>query len=371
MAMTMPSSLIREMTSIDPEQIETAELVFPCGDVGQTLDFYTKELGFRVDAIFPADAPRVARISGHGLRIRLEHCDDPEKHILPSTIDDVEHIAREVHGLINADDIEIDLEPHAGAPELPLLVPSLVIQQYSDDSWGTGRAGMQYRDLIPDRLGGRYIASHIRIPTGGPVPDYVHRHHVRFQMIYCYHGWVKVVYEDQGLPFVMNAGDCVLQPPHIRHRVLECSDQMEVIEITCPAEHETLVDHELGLPTATIQPDRDFGGQQFVYHQQGNAAWQPADLRNFETRDLGIAEATDGLASAQVLRATTSTEVTDLIQNAAFNFSFVLKGSASLSSEDRQNWPLAQGDSFVIPANTSIMLADCSADLEILNVTSY
>ena len=85
----------------------------------------------------------------------------------------------------------------------------------------TGRAGMIYRDLLPDRQGGRFIASHITIPDGGPVPDYVHHHDVRFQVIHCVRGWVDVVYEDQGPPFRMHAGDTVLQPPHIRHRVLE------------------------------------------------------------------------------------------------------------------------------------------------------
>src|SRR5206468_11860225 len=33
--------------------------------------------------------------------------------------------------------------------------------------WITGRAGMEYRDLIPGRLGGKVIASHIRLTTGG------------------------------------------------------------------------------------------------------------------------------------------------------------------------------------------------------------
>ena len=38
---------------------------------------------------------------------------------------------------------------------------------------------MLYRDLIPDRLGGSAIvASHIRIPEGGPVGDSVHYHKV-------------------------------------------------------------------------------------------------------------------------------------------------------------------------------------------------
>ena len=80
------------------------------------------------------------------------------------------------------------------------------------DAGGVGRAAMHYRDLLPARQGGRFIASHITIPDGGPVPDYVHHHRIRFQVIYCRRGWVRVVYEDQGPPFVLEAGDCVLQP---------------------------------------------------------------------------------------------------------------------------------------------------------------
>lgn len=358
------------MNSIDPNQIKSAELVFPCGDIGQTLDFYTNELGFRIDSIYPADSPRVARISGHGLRIRIEHCTDPDKHILPSTMDDLEHIAREIHGMIDADDIEIDLSPHAEPIELPTMVPSLVVQQFSDESWGTGRAGMQYRDLIPDRLGGRYIASHIRIPNGGPVPDYVHHHHVRFQLIYSYKGWVKVVYEDQGPPFVMQAGDCVLQPPHIRHRVLECSDRMEVVEITCPAEHETLVEHDLELPTENTIPDRDFGGQRFIYHQQENADWLPGPFEDFEARDFGIGAATDGLVSAQVIRPLNPSRHIILSHHGEFFFNFVLSGSATLGEQSGMQWKLSPGDSFVVPADIEMSLADFPDDLELLQVSS-
>ena len=54
-----------------------------------------------------------------------------------------------------------------------------------------------------------------------------------------------VVYEDQGEPFVMREGDLVLQPPEIRHRVLESSPGLEVIEIGAPAVHATFADHEL------------------------------------------------------------------------------------------------------------------------------
>src|SRR5207244_1095094 len=128
-------------------------------------------------------------------------------------------------------------------------------------------------------------------------------HEVRFQMIYCRAGWVRVVYEDQGAPFVLAAGDCVLQPPRIRHRVLESSSGCEVIEVSSPAEHETRVDHELALPTPQVRLERDFAGQRFVRHERASATWRPWRFEGFEARDLGIAAATGGLAGACVARA--------------------------------------------------------------------
>ena len=149
-----------------------------------------------------------------------------------------------------------------------------------DGEWHRGRAGMDYRDLVPDRRGGALIASHIRIEAGGPVADYVHYHDVRVQVIYCLRGWVRLVYEDQGEPFVMSAGECVVQPPGIRHRVLECSPGLEVIEVAAPAVHATHVDHELPLPTA--RRERTYAGQRFVWCRRGELE--------------GVAAATGGLA---------------------------------------------------------------------------
>ena len=150
------------------------------------------------------------------------------------------------------------------------------------ESWVIGRAGMHYRDLLPDRLGGAIIASHIRIAEAGPVADMVHFHTVGFQLIFCHRGWVRLVYEDQGPPFVLGAGDCVIQPPEIRHRVLEASAGVEVIEIGVPAEHLTSVDHEMELPTPHFRPDRDFQGTKFVLHREAEATWEPWRIPGFE-----------------------------------------------------------------------------------------
>ena len=72
----------------------------------------------------------------------------------------------------------------------------------------------------------------------------MHFHKVGFQLIFCYRGWVEVLYEDQGGPIRLQAGDCFVQPPEIRHRVMEASDGIEVIEIGIPADHVTEIEHK-------------------------------------------------------------------------------------------------------------------------------
>ena len=291
-----------------------------CSDLESALDFYTGQLGFRLDLIYPADAPRVVELSGYGIRVRLERNQDS--------------------------------------------------QRSTDSEWKTGRAGMQYRDLVPDRLGGRFIASHIRIPEGGPVPDYVHHHGIEFQMIYCYRGWVKVVYEDQGPPFVLEAGDCVLQPPHIRHRVLECSDQMEVIEAGSPAEHETHVDHDMELPTSEIDENRDFGGQRFVRHQSSKAKWFPGPYDGFEARDTGIGDATSGLVSVLIVRPSGPIQSAVILCEAGFVFTFVLQGSITLQQKNQSAQVFAANDAFVTSAGLPATIVDNSDNLEFLQVIS-
>ena len=97
----------------------------------------------------------------------------------------------------------------------------------------------------------------------------VHYHTVGFQLIFCYHGWVRLVYEDQGPPFILKAGDCVIQPPQIRHRVLESSENLQVVEIGVPAEHITTVDHEMELPTRASQPRQRFRRTDFLPERGG------------------------------------------------------------------------------------------------------
>ncbi len=237
--------------------------IIPCDDVDEAIVHYTKQLGYRLEMITPADAPREALLSKDGESQRL--IAGPKSNVQSPTS---QYVA--------------DLGPG-----------TLDLGPTSESEWIVGRAGMEYRDLIPDRLGGKVIASHIRLTSGGEVPDYVHYHKVDFQMIYCKRGRIRVVYEDQGEPFWLETDDCVLQPPEIRHRVLECTTGAEVIEVTMPAEHETWVEHEIELPTAEIKSERDFGGQLFTRHTA-------AEFAGDDSRDLGILTATGGQYNAYV-----------------------------------------------------------------------
>lgn len=345
---------------------ESAEIILPGNPLDETLSFFTDELGFRVDMIYPADAPRVAVVSGYGVRLRLdaELEGDPGAILLKSS-----GLAQIPQQLVAPNGTKIEFVCADKPVTLPPVQSSLVVENVSnDEGWGEGRAGMQYRDLIPDRFGGRFIASHIRIVNGGPVADYVHHHHIHFQMIFCVRGWVRVVYEDQGEPMLMEAGDCFLQPPHIRHRVLESSDNFEVIEVSCPAEHETCVDHDMELPTPTLDVRREFGGQRFTFHKAKEAIWSPWRNAGFDQQDTGIKRATGGIASAVIVRATDVVDSASLHHGAEICFIFVLTGTATLSCGGAETHQLEENVSVAIPSELACQLTDVSADFKMLEV---
>ena len=346
-----------------------AEVRLPTSRLADDIPFFTKVLGMRMDMIYPADDPSVAVFSGHGVRVRLEAGASEPPGTLRILTDDPDGFAQGQRVLTapNGTRVEIDaLNPPMVMPE---TVHSFVVRRLADQApWVIGRAGMHYRDLIPDRLGGSIIASHIRIPDGGPVPDMVHYHTVGFQLIYCYRGWVDLVYEDQGEPFRLEAGCCVIQPPEIRHRVLFASDNIEVIEIGVPAEHVTTIDHEMELPNGPPNPARRFQGQEFVHHKVDEAVWGPFRLDGFDVRDTGISAGTQGVAGVQVARRASgptgwTTHDADIL------FTFVMEGRMVLEGEDRDPFPLEAGDAFVIPPGMAVRYAEPSDDLELLEVS--
>ena len=342
-----------------------AEVVLPTTSLRDDIGFFTKTLKMRMDMIYPADNPAVAVFSGHGLRVRLDQGAAGVGRLQINTDDPAF-----THGNHTAPGgTQVTIGPLNPPLVLPETDHAFVVRRLADQApWVIGRAGMHYRDLIPTRLGGSIIASHIRIPDGGPVPDMVHFHRVGFQLIFCYRGWVDVLYEDQGGPIRLHAGDCFIQPPEIRHRVLEASDGIEVIEIGVPAEHVTEIDHEMKLPTPELRPDREWQGQRFVHNIGKDAPWHPFRLSGFVARDTTINDATKSVAGVQVVRRGQG-ETAPTRHDADILFGFVMEGRMTLHGQGKDPFELTAGDAFVIPPGMQTHWADPSDDFELLEVS--
>jgi hypothetical protein len=206
----------------------------------------------------------------------------------------------------------------------------------------------------------------------------------------------------------VTSGDCVLQPPQIRHRVLEACDDLQVIEIGLPAVHPTFADFEMPLPNDRINTARTWNGQKFVRFQNELVQWQPCVNKwgvdgevvstvpavHWAFKNTGIEEATQGLASAIVLRPLLPDNHHNPHRNhlsCSHNFDFmllfVLNGELTLriiegqaadaTVSHRQPTAAAKtiflqaGSSLCIPSGYLFDFSDWSMDTEMLEICVF
>jgi mannose-6-phosphate isomerase-like protein (cupin superfamily) len=111
-----------------------------------------------------------------------------------------------------------------------------------EDFAGGLRAYAKYRDLGISKATGGMVQAHVirLIPPCDPEEvSKLHYHDIKFQMVYVLKGWMKNYFEGEG-EVTMRAGSSWIQPPRIRHKVLDYSDDCEVLEIILPAEFDTV-----------------------------------------------------------------------------------------------------------------------------------
>jgi hypothetical protein len=104
------------------------------------------------------------------------------------------------------------------------------------------RSYAKYRDLGMAAATNGLAQAHVikMIPPCDPaVVSKRHYHDVEFQMIYVLKGWIKGEYDGAG-EVTMVEGSCWLQPPKIKHTVLDYSHDCELLEIILPAEFGTV-----------------------------------------------------------------------------------------------------------------------------------
>ena len=119
-------------------------------------------------------------------------------------------------------------------------MPGTIVRHADDASFERGlRAFFAYRDLgIREASNGAFGAHVIRAVPGEGAKPHWHAHDLDFQMVYVLRGWVRFEYEDVG-EVELRPGDSVYQAPGIRHREIAHSDDLELLEITSPAEFAT------------------------------------------------------------------------------------------------------------------------------------
>ena len=104
------------------------------------------------------------------------------------------------------------------------------------------RTYAKYRDLDLAKATANMVQAHVikMVPPCDPkVVSKWHYHDVDLQFIYVLKGWIKNEFEGKGV-HTMKKGTCWLQPPKICHRVLDYSDDCELLEIVLPAEFDTV-----------------------------------------------------------------------------------------------------------------------------------
>jgi uncharacterized RmlC-like cupin family protein len=126
----------------------------------------------------------------------------------------------------------------AAAPAQRFTVSHLNEADFAADGL---RSYALYRDLGVAAASGGLCQAHV-IRFVSPCTDEVrkrHMHEPELQLIYVLKGWVKNEFEGEGV-LMMSAGSCWLQPPGIKHTVLDYSPDVELLEIIVPADFKTV-----------------------------------------------------------------------------------------------------------------------------------
>ena len=115
------------------------------------------------------------------------------------------------------------------------------LSQPQEADWRPGLRGhFAYRDLgVAEATRGKVLAQVIKATESSAEPGDTHRHKLDFHMVYMLKGWARMNFDGVG-EVRLEAGACWYQDPGIVHSVVEYSDDFEVLEITVPADFETV-----------------------------------------------------------------------------------------------------------------------------------
>jgi len=116
----------------------------------------------------------------------------------------------------------------------------LAIAPQADAKYVPGRRSFfRYRDLgVTAGTNGRLRAQVTSAISGMTEPTGWHRHLCEAQFVYILKGWIDLEFEP-GKTCHLGAGDSVMIPGGLPHQETATSDDMELIEVSLPAEMGT------------------------------------------------------------------------------------------------------------------------------------
>jgi mannose-6-phosphate isomerase-like protein (cupin superfamily) len=110
----------------------------------------------------------------------------------------------------------------------------------------------KYRDLGVTKASSGWMRAQVTTAiTGMTQPTGWHYHVCEGQFVYTLKGWVELEFED-GTSCRLEAGDSVFIPGGLRHNEMRTSDNLEILEVSVPADMGTVtVDPPAGRPNGS------------------------------------------------------------------------------------------------------------------------
>ena len=131
----------------------------------------------------------------------------------------------------------------AKAKTRPRAKQRFTVSHHNEADFDAGlRRYAKYRDLGISAATNGLVQAHVVqfVPPCRPEEvSKLHYHDVEFQMVYVLKGSIKTELEGQGA-ITMREGSCWIQPPRVKHKVLDYSDDCQVLEIVLPADFKTI-----------------------------------------------------------------------------------------------------------------------------------
>lgn len=255
--------------------------------------------------------------------------------------------------------------------ERPRIAEAFNFTKLSDAGFGTRglRAFLQYRDLgLRAATGGLMRAEHIRAIGQIDAKTGWHCHDLDFQVVFVLNGHVRFVTED-GETITLRAGDCAHLPGFYRHDEIEFAPDFEVLEITAPADVQTIVGRDTPRPG---RPQTAGRTSAFSVNYDAPDAYKVGDgpRRFLSYRDASVTAATGRRVNINVVRNSQAGDKSTgwHYHSLSCQFVYILTGWTRVEIEGQGTFLMHAGDTMTIPGGLKHDVTGFSADFSVFEL---